>query len=311
MKDLSAGQPTPHAPASVREAYLWGREHLEACGVEAAALEAEVLLRHALGVDRAQLYARWPCPLPEGAWRRYVQLLEERAAGRPLAYVVGEREFFGLRFAVDPRVLVPRPETELLVEVVLRATQGVASPVYVEVGTGSGAVAVALAVHRPDATVYATDLSAAALAVAVENARRHRVLERVRLLEGDALTPVLQAGVRAHAVASNPPYVPPEARAELPREVLAEPEVAVFAPGPRGVELHERIAEQARRVLLPEGLIALEVAAKWDQARTVAETLSRFGYRDPQVVRDLSGLERVVVARQPRSVAGEGGLDVQ
>ncbi|MDR7594282.1 MAG: HemK/PrmC family methyltransferase, partial [Armatimonadota bacterium] len=153
-------------PSSVREAYLWGREHLSACGVEAAALEAEVLLRCALGVTRAQLYVRWPASVEEGAWRRYVELLEQRGSGRPLAYLVGEREFCGLPFWVDERVLVPRPETEHLVEVVLEATRDVKDPAYVDVGTGSGAVAVALAVRRPDATVYATDVSRDALAVA-------------------------------------------------------------------------------------------------------------------------------------------------
>lgn len=283
--------------ANVREAYLWGKEHLSACGVEAAALEAEVLLRCALGLTRAQLYARWPAPLEEGAWRRYVELLEQRGSGRPLAYVVGEREFFGLLFWVDERVLVPRPETEHLVEVVLEATREVKDPAYVDVGTGSGAVAVTLAIHRPDATVYATDVSPDALAVAERNAARHGVSGRVRLLHGDALAPLLQAGLRAHAVAANPPYVPRSARSELPPEVLAEPEEAVFAPGPRGVELHERIADQARGVLREGGILALEVAAKWDQARQVVGALEGMGYREVRVVRDLAGLERVVVAR--------------
>lgn len=284
---------------TLRQAYLWGREHLAASGIQECGLEAEVLLRHALGLDRAQLYARWHSPLPAEAWQRYTDLLERRAARRPLAYVVGEREFFGLRLVVDERVLIPRPETERLVEVVLELTRDVPEPVYVDVGTGSGAVAVALAVQRPEATVYATDLSSAALAVAEENARRHRVHHRLHLVEGDALVPLLRLGVRAHAVASNPPYVPPSARAELPPEVLAEPELAVFAPGPRGVELHERIADQARTVLLPGGWIAFEVAAKWEQAASVAALLSALGYGEPQVVRDWSGLERAVVARWP------------
>lgn len=311
MRELLPSREALQAPSDVREAYLWGREHLEACGVEEAALEAEVLLRHALGVDRAQLYARWSADVPEELWRRYLRLLEERAAGIPLAYVVGAREFFGLRIAVDRRVLVPRPETELLVETVLNATREVPLPVYAEVGTGSGAVAVALAVRRPDATVYGTELSGAALEVAEENARRHGVLDRVHLLEGDCLLPVLQAAIRAHAVVSNPPYVPLQARGELPREVLAEPEVAVFAPGPSGVELHERIADQARSILLPGGWIALEVAAKWDQSRRVAEILSRLGYESVQRVRDLGGRERVVTARFPGFVAGASSQGVQ
>ncbi len=284
---------------TLRQAYLWGREHLAASGIHEADVEAEVLLRHSLGFDRAQLYARWYNALPAEGWQRYMELLEQRAARRPLAYVVGEREFFGLRFAVDERVLVPRPETERLVEVVLELTRDVPEPVYVDVGTGSGAVAVALAVQRLDATVYATDISKDALAVAQENLKRHKVANRVHLVEGDALLPLLGSGIQVHAVVSNPPYVPPSAVGELPPEVLAEPEVAVFAPGPRGVELHERIADQARTVLLPGGWIALEVAAKWEQAASVADLLSSLGYEAPQVVRDWSGLERVVMARWP------------
>lgn len=284
---------------TLRQAYLWGREHLAASGVQEPGLEAEVLLRYSLGLDRAQLYARWHSSLPPDAWQRYADLLERRAARRPLAYLLGKREFFGLELVVDERVLIPRPETERLVEVVLEATEAVREPVYVDVGTGSGAVAVALAVQRPDAIVYATDISPEALAVAEQNALRHGVRDRVHLIEGDALRPLLNSGLRAHGVASNPPYVPPSARPELPPEVLAEPHVAVFAPGPSGVELHERIAGQARAVLWPGGWIAFEVAAKWDQAASVAELLSSLGYQAPRVVCDLSGLERVVVGRWP------------
>ena len=291
---LAAG---PSVPVTVREAYLWGREHLTACGLPEAALEAEVLLRCVLGLDRAQLYVRWSAPVPADAFARYVQLLEQRAARRPVAYLTGQREFFGLNFQVDERVLVPRPETEHLVEAVLQETRDVASPVYVDVGTGSGAVAVALAVARPDATVYATDLSEEALAVGFSNVRRHGVTGRVHLLCGDTLAPLRQAGVRAHAVASNPPYVPPRARGELPPEVLAEPTLAVFAPGPRGVELHERIARESQEVLQPGGVLALEVAAKWDQASQVARFLQQLGYCRVRTLRDLAGLERVVVAR--------------
>lgn len=287
------GQP----PRSLREAYLLGREHLAACGVASPEIDAEVLLRHATGLDRAALYARWDRPPTPEAWAHYVALLEARASGKPTAYLVGEREFYGLSFAVDERVLVPRPETELLVEVALEAVREVREPVLVEVGTGSGAVAVALAVHRPDAVVYATDVSSEALEVAAGNARRHGVADRVCLLVGDALGPVIARGVRAHAVVSNPPYVPPEARDELPPEVLSEPDVAVFAPGPTGIELHERIVHKTPQVLHPDGLLALEVAARWDQARRVAMLLRDAGFAGVRTVRDLSGVERVVVGR--------------
>lgn len=284
-------------PRSLREAYLLGREHLAACGVASSELEAEVLLRHATGLDRVALYTRWDRPPAPEAWARYVALLEARASGKPTAYLVGEREFYGLPFAVDERVLVPRPETELLVDLALEAVRGIQEPVLVEVGTGSGAVAVALAVNRPDAVVYATDVSAEALEVAAVNARRHGVTDRVCLLAGDALGPVIARGVRAHAVVSNPPYVPPEARHELPPEVLAEPDVAVFAPGPTGIELHARLVCEAPHVLHPGGLLALEVAARWDQASRVAMLLQDAGFAEVRTVRDLAGFERVVAGR--------------
>lgn len=286
-------------PASLREAYLLGREHLRSCGVESPELEAEVLLRHAAGLDRAGLYLRWTQPLSPEAWARYVRLLEVRGAGTPTAYLLGEREFYGLPFLVDGRVLIPRPETELLVDLTLEAVRHVPDPVVVEVGTGSGAVAVTIAVHRREAVVYATDISPDALEVARENAHRHGVLDRVRFLQGDLLEPVVAQGVRAHAVVSNPPYVPPQALEELPREVRAEPAIAVLAPGPTGTELHARLVAEARGVLEPAGLLALEVSPKWDQPDRVARMMREAGFGEVRVERDLAGLERVVVGRWP------------
>ncbi|MDR7443924.1 MAG: peptide chain release factor N(5)-glutamine methyltransferase [Armatimonadota bacterium] len=286
-------------PASLREAYLLGREHLASCGVENPELEAEVLLRHAAGLDRACLYVRWTRPPAPEVWARYVRLLEARGAGRPTAYLLGEREFYGLPFLVDERVLIPRPETELLVDLALEAIRGVPEPVVVEVGTGSGAVAVAIAVHRREAVVYATEISPGALEVAQGNARRHGVEGRVRFLLGDALAPAEERGVRAHAVVSNPPYVPPQARAELPREVLAEPPIALFAPGPTGTEVHARILAQAPRVLYPGGFLALEVSPKWDQPGRVARMMGEAGFEGVRVERDLAGLERVVAGWWP------------
>jgi len=288
-------------PASLRDAYLLGREHLASCGTENPALEAEVLLRHAAGLDRAGLYVRWTQPPAPEVWARYVELLEKRGAGRPTAYLLGEREFYGLPFLVDERVLIPRPETELLVDLALGAIQGVPEPVVVEVGTGSGAVAVAIAVHCREAVVYATEISPEALEVARENARRHEVEGRVRFLLGDALVPARERGVQAHVVVSNPPYVPPQARAELPREVLAEPPVALFAPGPTGTEVHARILAQAPEVLHPGGFLALEVSPKWDQPARVAHMMEEAGFEGVRVERDLAGLERVVAGRWPAS----------
>jgi release factor glutamine methyltransferase len=286
-------------PVSLRDAFLAGREHLAAAGVAPPDLEAEVLLRHAASLDRAALFVHWHGPITRDTWDAYVVLLEARASGRPLAYVTGFREFYGLAIAVDERVLIPRPETELLVDVLREAASAARdeSPILVDVGTGSGAIAIAAAAACPDARVFATDVSPQALDVARANAATHCVASRVTLLVGDGLAPLLAIGVHAHAIVANPPYVPHDARDSVDPVVRDhEPEVAVFA-GPSGLEIHERVAADARRALRPGGVLGLEVAARWDQADRVASLLVALGYGIESRRRDLAGWERAIVGR--------------
>jgi release factor glutamine methyltransferase len=282
-----------------------GREHLSALGVDEAGITSEVLLRHALGLDRTGLYLRWDRPIGPDAWEHFRALLDQRARGRPVAYIVGRREFMGLEFLVDERVLIPRPETEVLVETVLDLVRGTASPAVADVGTGSGAIAVSIATMRPDASVTATDISSDALDVARSNAARHGVVDRVRFLQGDLLEPLIAAGIRPDAVVCNPPYVPPDAAAGLPSEIREfEPAVAVVAPV-SGEDPHVRLVRDAPRVLGPGGWLALEVAA--GQAPGVVELLHRAGRYEPPVVRrDGLGWDRVVAARVLPRPAVEG-----
>jgi release factor glutamine methyltransferase len=200
-------------------------------------------------------------------------------------------------------VLIPRPETEVLVETVLDGVREVASPVIADVGTGSGAIAVSVAALRPDAAVVATDLSADALDVARANAVRHGVADRIRFLQGDLLAPLRAANARLDALACNPPYVTAEAAASLPREIREfEPAMAVVTPGPADA-VHARLIHGAPEVLAPEGWLALEVAA--GQAPRIVELLHRSGrFEIPRVRRDGLGWDRVVAA-QIRSTAGE------
>ncbi len=281
---------------TVAEAWQAGRERLTALGVEEAAITAEVLLRHALDLTRTQFHVAWNQPVPDEARTRYLGYVGERARGRPLAYIVGHREFMGLDFLVDERVLIPRPETEVLVEVVLELVRGTTSPAVADVGTGSGAIAVSVAVLRPDAAVVATDLSVAALEVARANASRHAVAERVTFLAGDLLDPVIGAGWRLDALVCNPPYVAPEAAAGLPREIREfEPALAVVAPG-CCESIHARLVDAAPGALRPGGWLVLEVAA--GQAPRVVELIQqRAGYEAVQVRRDGLGWDRVVAAR--------------
>lgn len=279
---------------TIKEAYLLGREHLAASESMEPDVEAEMLLRFVLGVDRARLYAHWDGAMPDASWARYQTLLEERAGGRPVHYIVGEREFMGLAFVVDERVMIPRPETELLVEFVTARLRGRPRPVVVDVGTGSGCIAVSLAHLMPAVAVYATDLSPDAIEVAAANAGRHRVTDRVTFLRSDLLDqlPAALRG-RVDAVLSNPPYVPEGQAPQLPREIRDyEPREAILAPGD-GMVHHRRLASAAPTWLCPDGMLAMEVGL--GQAPAVARILDESGrYASVGVEQDGAGVGRVV-----------------
>lgn len=266
--------------------------------MQSAGLEAEVLLRHVLGMSRTDLYLAWERTIAAEAWERLQALLDERARGRPVPYLTGHREFMGLDLLVDERVLIPRPETEVLVELLLHLLRDLPAPRVVDVGTGSGAIAIALATYLPRAQVLAGDLSPDALTVAVRNAERHRVADRITFTQGDLLQPVRERGwEEVDAIASNPPYVDPETARTLPREIRDhEPQIAVVDPG-GGSAFHARLAREAPAFLRAGGWLAVEVAA--GQAPEVVELLERTrAYRGIRVVNDLQGIARVVAAER-------------
>ena len=262
---------------------------------ERARADAEFLLRHLLDRERAALLARWKERLDESEAARYVDLLERRHAGEPIQYIIGETGFYGLSFRVTPDVLIPRPETEHLVEKVIALCQGLERPRIVDVGTGSGAIAIALAHALPHAHVTATDISPAALEIARENARRHGVADRVRFLRGDLMAPV--AAERFDVVASNPPYVATTERAGLALEVRDhEPEVALFA-GCDGLAVYRRLILQAAEQIVAGGYIVLEIG--YGQKEALAALLTESRFQNLEFVPDLQGIARVAVARQP------------
>ncbi len=264
---------------------------IRAGGVDHARLTAEVLLAHVLGLSRAQMLARLERDLGEAERARFEALVGRAAAGEPLAYLTGQREFFGLDFEVTPDVLVPRPETELLVERAL-AMLGAGSVHVVDVGTGSGIIAVTVAARRPLAHVTALDVSPAALTVARRNAERLGVAERVRFRQQDLLDPAPEA---ADLICANLPYIPAADLATLDVS-RHEPRLALDG-GPDGLDLIRRLVAQAVTVLAAQGGVLLEIEARQGPA---VETLcaSAFPGASIEIVRDLAGLDRVVQVRR-------------
>lgn len=265
-------------------------ERLRASGATTPALDADVLLAHVLGVPKEALVAHPEVELTADEHARLDELVAKREEGVPVAYLRGTKEFYGLRFAVDPRVLVPRPETETLVDAVRAHAAGRALSV-VDVGTGSGAIAVALAATEPQLRMIATDVSADALAVARANAKAHRV--DVDFREGDLLAPVTE---RVDVVAANLPYLSDLDLVDLEgdRTSLAyEPRLATVA-GSDGLSLVRRAAADLPRVLAPDGAAFFECDPP--QAAPIAGLLAPIG--DVDVLKDLAGLDRVVRVRR-------------
>lgn len=259
-------------------------------GVESPRLTIELLLAHLLNKKRLDLYLEFERELDEPALARLRDMVKRRVEGEPLQYITGQAEFCGLKFAVDRRVLIPRPETELLVEVVLARKPRV----IVDVGTGSGCIAIALAKRLPGAEIHALDSSRDALEVARFNAQQHKVEKSIGFLQSNVLS-ILPDSFRADAVVSNPPYVAVGEMAKLPKEVRDFEPAHALAAGKDGLEIIRRLVKDAKRFLSPTGFVALEMGA--GQRVAVEQLFVSEGYAVEEVARDLQGHERVVIAR--------------
>ncbi len=268
----------------------WTQGKFAERGIPTPRLDAEVLLAHVTGRERIGLYTHFDQPLTTDELGTYRALIKRRLTGEPVAYLVGKKEFHSLELAVDARVLIPRPDTETLVEVSLSLLPfSDPAPRVVDVGVGSGAVAIAIAVARPDALVEAVDRSPDAADVARANAARHA--PHVRVYVGDLLAPI---DGPLQLVVSNPPYIPTGALAALQLEVRREPRVALDG-GPDGLDVVRRLVLEAKAKLAPGGALALEIGH--DQADRTAQLLEAAGFVDLARARDLGGIERVVSGR--------------
>jgi release factor glutamine methyltransferase len=272
---------------TLQEALLQGTNLLEEGAIAAPRLTAEVLLCHALRQERSFLYAHPERELQEVEWIHYGRHLHERLKGKPTQYITGRQEFYGREFRVTPDVLIPRPETELVIETALEV--GADARRILDAGCGSGAIAVTLQLET-GAVVYGTDLSAPALVVASENSRR--LSAAVQFVLCDLVSTIADHSI--DLLASNPPYVPLGDRAGLQREVRDyEPGIALFG-GPSGFEIYQRLIEDAGRVLRPGGWLVLELG--YSSRDRVVEMLGTL-WRDVRVMPDLAGIPRVLAAR--------------
>ena len=278
------------------------RERLIRAGIlpDQASIDAEVLARHVLGWDRAKYLMRRHESFPEHTADRFEAAIEQRERRVPVAYITGHREFWGLDFEVSPAVLIPRPETELMVEAALKFLSSTAgSPRIADVGTGSGCIAVTLACECPQATVVATDVSRSALAVARRNASRHGVTARVQFVATSFLD-----GVQPpfDLILANPPYVPRSHEATLSADVRNhEPALAVFGHGDDGLDDVREVLSHAARRLAPNGRLMLEFG--FGQGPDVRRDAERAGLQIVDVLKDLQGHERTLVAALPTSRA--------
>jgi release factor glutamine methyltransferase len=279
-------------PWSIKRVLAWATDDFRRRGNKSARLDAELLLGEALGFDRIKLIVEAERPLAEAELGRYRELIKRRRNGEPIAYILGRREFFALPLRVDRRVLIPRPDTEVLVETALSGTR--ARHLYgrmLDLCTGSGCVAIAFAKERPTWRVTAVDVSPDAAALARENALRAGVVHNLAVLEGDLFAPLPEAA-EFELVTANPPYIPSGDIAGLEVDVRDfEPHLALDG-GADGLSIIRRLLEQAPRYLVPGGLIALEVG--FDQAPAVAALFEAAGFVDVARSKDLAGVERVV-----------------
>lgn len=275
-----------------------GASELRDAGVNEARFEAELLLRHALGCSREALFARLHEPAAAEAVGHYFQLLERRRGRVPIQHILGTQEFYGLSFRVTPSVLIPRPETEGVVDEALAELPPRPSRArrIADIGCGSGCIAVALARERPEARFFAIDASPAALAIARENAAAHGVAERITFLHGDLLEPLLERGEKLDLVVSNPPYVVDAEIPELAPEVQSHEPRMALAGGADGLETITRLLEGVGAVLEPGGAVVMEIGK--DQDRKVAERVRTAGLDLRRIAPDLAGIPRVVVARK-------------
>jgi release factor glutamine methyltransferase len=291
----------PEAKWTILKLIQWTTTYFKEQGVSEPRASAEILLAHVLSVDRLSLYLNYDRPLGAAELAAFKEFIKRRLEGEPVQYVTGTKEFWSLPLRVSPAVLIPRPETELLVEAFLdflrKRRLEETCPSIIDLGTGSGAIAIALARELSLATVVAADLSLAALQLARENARKHQVAERIHFVCSDLFSGIRMAGAGFDAVVANPPYVRHSEFDLLPREIRNHEPREALDGGPDGLAAIRLIIQQAPAFLNRSGVLVLEIGA--GQAEQVSDLILLSGrYQSHRFIPDYSGIDRVLVAER-------------
>ena len=273
---------------NVTEILLTATAELNAAGIESPRLDAEVLLAHVLNCRRLYLYVDADKNLTFAQIERYKELIERRVKNFPVAYLTGQREFFGMNFAVTPDVLIPRPDTEILVQFAIEKLSKFDTPTFLDIGTGSGAICVSILKNLKTARAVTVDISADALNCAKFNSGKFGVDDRINFCLGNLFEPLREE--KFHAVISNPPYIPTKDLSTLQAEVQREPKIALDG-GSDGLNFYRRIIDDAPNFLFDGGFTAVEIGI--DQADAV-KNLMKKNFTDIEIIRDLSNIERVV-----------------
>lgn len=287
----------------IKDVVAMATKRLEAAGCEAPKLDAEALLLYYLGTDRSFIFAHIADSLDDKRCEAYFELIDERATGKPVQYITGRQEFMGISFFVSESVLIPRQDTEVLVEEVVKIAsekhKGLGGLDILDLCCGSGAICVSLAYYLPKVKLLATDISTTALAVALKNAADYKVSGKIKFIQGDLFTP-LKAGIfgktKFDMIVSNPPYIKSDVLPTLQREITEHEPMIALDGGADGLDFYRRIVSEAPIYLKKQGLLVLEIG--YDQATEVLDLISAAeGYGQAEIIKDFAGKDRVVKVR--------------
>lgn len=283
---------------TIKRILEWTTSYFQGLGLERPRLETEALLASSLGVDRLWLYTHYDKPLVGPELVAFRQAVIRRSRREPLQYIIGQWDFWSLEFAVSPNVLIPRQETEHLVEFTLKIAKS--ADWILDLCTGCGNIAISLAKEMPSASFWATDITPEALKIAVRNAKTHHVLDRICFLMGDLFAPIKKQKVRFDIILCNPPYIPTQKIDKLQPEVKDfEPRLALDG-GADGLNFYRRLVPEAIGFLKPSGYLIMEIGS--DQAQAVQGMLYHQGYQDVEIIKDYAGLDRVIAGKYLQNV---------